>query len=194
MAEEDRSVFDLPTVDPTSTFKYGEFSEQVGDIFAPKVKKFNTLLVLIHGGYWRPEYDRVHLRPFAAALSELGYQVISLEYRRIPGNPDAMVADIDLAIILRRNPYTLIEIYKERNYQDPKIKQNAGSEILGVIANDSITSFGKEKSFEIDVTNKTPNEILEKINSIINNQKGGDIVDWLRLVEEKNEIGKFFDY
>ena len=98
MAEEDRSVFDLPTVDPTSTFKYGEFSEQVGDIFAPKVKKFNTLLVLIHGGYWRPEYDRVHLRPFAAALSELGYQVISLEYRRIPGNPDAMVSDIDLAI------------------------------------------------------------------------------------------------
>jgi acetyl esterase/lipase len=98
MAEEDRSVFDLPTVDPTSTFKYGEFPEQVGDIFAPKVKKFNTLLVLIHGGYWRPEYDRVHLRPFAAALSELGYQVISLEYRRIPGNPDAMVADIDLEI------------------------------------------------------------------------------------------------
>lgn len=98
MAEEDRSVFDLLTVDPTSTFKYGEFPEQVGDIFAPKVKKFNTLLVLIHGGYWRPEYDRVHLRPFAAALSELGYQVISLEYRRIPGNPDAMVSDIELAI------------------------------------------------------------------------------------------------
>jgi len=109
MAEEDRSVFDLPTVDPTSTFNYGEFPEQVGDIFAPKVKKFNTLLVLIHGGYWRPEYDRVHLRPFAAALSELGYQVISLEYRRIPGNPDAMVADIDLAIKnLPSNDFILI--------------------------------------------------------------------------------------
>jgi acetyl esterase/lipase len=65
--------------------------------------------VLIHGGYWRPEYDRVHLRPFAAALSELGYQVISLEYRRIPGNPDAMVADIDLAIKnLPSNDFILI--------------------------------------------------------------------------------------
>ena len=50
------------------------------------------------------------------------------------------------------------------------------------------------KSFEIDVTNKTPERILEKIDGIINNQKGGDIVDWLRLVEEKNEIGEFFDY
>ena len=103
-------------------------------------------------------------------------------------------SDIDIVIILRKNPYNLIEIYKQRDYQDSKIKQNTGSEILGVIANDSITSFGKEKSFEIDVTNKTPERILEKIDSIINNQKGGDIVDWLRLVEEKNEIGKFFDY
>lgn len=103
-------------------------------------------------------------------------------------------SDIDLVIILRRNPYTLIEIYKERNYQDSKIKQNTGSEILGVIANDSITSFGKEKSYEINATNKTPKIILEEIQNIINNQKGGDIVDWLRLVEEKNEINKFFDY
>ena len=103
-------------------------------------------------------------------------------------------SDIDLVIILRKNPYDLIEIYKKRSYQDSKIKQNTGSEILGVIANDSITSFGKEKSFEIDVTNKTPERILEKIDGIINNQKGGDMVDWLRLVEEKNEIGKFFDY
>ena len=103
-------------------------------------------------------------------------------------------SDINFAIILRKNPYDLIEVYKKRKYKNSKIKENSGSEILGVIANDSITSFGKEKSFEIDVTNKTPDEILEKINSIINNQKGGDIVDWLRLVEEKNEIGKFFDY
>ena len=102
--------------------------------------------------------------------------------------------DIDLAIILRRDPYTLIEIYKKRNYQDSKIKQNAGSEILGIIANDSITSFGKEKSFEIDTTKKTPEIILKEMNNIINNHKGGDMVDWLRLVEEKNEINKFFDY
>ena len=103
-------------------------------------------------------------------------------------------SNIDLVIILRKNPYNLIEIYKERNYHDSKIKQNAGSEILGVIANDSILSFGKEKSYEINTTNKTPKIILEDILNIINNKKGGDIVDWLRLVEEKKEIDKFFDY
>ena len=103
-------------------------------------------------------------------------------------------SNIDLVIILRKNPYNLIEIYKERNYQNSKIKQNAGSEILGVIANDSILSFGKEKSYEINTTSKTPKIILEDILNIINNKKGGDIVDWLRLVEEKKEIDKFFDY
>ena len=103
-------------------------------------------------------------------------------------------SNIDFAIILRKNPYDLIEIYKKRKYQESKIKENAGSEILGVVANDSITSFGKEKSFEIDATNKTPEMILEKIYNIMNNQKGSDIVDWLRLIEEKNEINKFFDY
>ena len=103
-------------------------------------------------------------------------------------------SDIDIVIILRKNPYNLIEIYKQRDYQDSKIKQNTGSEILGVIANDSIASFGKEKSFEIDTTDKSPERILEKIHDITNNHKGGDIVDWLRLVEEKNEIKKFFDY
>ena len=103
-------------------------------------------------------------------------------------------SDINFAIILRKNPYDLIEVYKKRKYKNSKIKENSGSEILGVIANDSITSFGKEKSFEIDATNKTPEIILEQIHNIINNQKGDDMVDWLRLVEEKNEINKFFDY
>ncbi len=107
--EEDRSVFDLPTVDPTGSFKYGDLPDQIGDIFQPKSLEYKELLVLIHGGYWRPEYDRIHLRPFAAALCELGYLVISLEYRRIPGNPDSMISDIDLAISkLPSENFTLI--------------------------------------------------------------------------------------
>ena len=102
--------------------------------------------------------------------------------------------DVEFVIILRKNPYELIKIYEKRKYQNQKIKENAGSEVLGVIANDSITSFGKEKSFEVDATDKTPEVILKRIQDIINNQKSGDIVDWLKLIEEKNEMNKFFDY
>ena len=101
---------------------------------------------------------------------------------------------IDLVIVLRKNPYDLIEIYKQRDYEKSKIKENAGSEILGIIANDAIRSFGKEKTFEINTTGKTPEKVLKEVNEVIKNKKGGKTVDWLRLVEEKNDMSKFFDY
>ena len=124
-------------------------------------------------------------------------QKLNLEKSLIVGHLAPYVLDksnIEYVIILRKNPYELIKIYEKRKYQNQKIKENAGSEVLGVIANDSITSFGKEKSFEIDATDKTPEIILKRIQDIINNQKSGDIVDWLKLIEEKNEMNKFFDY
>ena len=99
-----------------------------------------------------------------------------------------------MVIVLRKNPYDLLEIYKQRKYEEMKIKENTGSEILGVIANDSIRSFGKEKTFEIDVTKKTPGEIVKEINQIINSRKGGNVVDWLTMVEEKKDMSRFFDY
>ena len=105
-------------------------------------------------------------------------------------------SDIDLVIVLRKNPYQLIEIYKQRGYDELKIKQNVGSEILGVIANDSIASFGKDKTFEIDTTNRSPEEVVKVINELIDEKsiQKGDIIDWLTLVEEKNELDRFFDY
>ena len=122
---------------------------------------------------------------------------LNLEKSLIVGHLAPYVLDesnIEFVIILRKNPYELIKIYEKRKYQNQKIKENAGSEVLGVIANDSITSFGKEKSFEVDATDKTPEVILKRIQDIINNQESGDIVDWLKLIEEKNEMNKFFDY
>ena len=124
-------------------------------------------------------------------------QKLNLEKLLIVGHLAPYVLDeldIEFVIILRKNPYELIKIYEKRKYQNPKIKENAGSEVLGVIANDSITSFGKKKSFEVDATDKTPEIILKRIQDIINNQESGDIVDWLKLIEEKNEMNKFFDY
>lgn len=92
---EDRSVFELPTRQPDSTLVYGKDASQVADIFgSPK----SPALVIIHGGYWRPQYDRVHVRPLAGALADADHFVASLEYRRVPGNPDAMVEDVAAAI------------------------------------------------------------------------------------------------
>jgi acetyl esterase/lipase len=97
MDVEDRSVFELPYVKPDKTISIGKSEDQVIDFYLPQDQK-KPLIVLIHGGYWRPEYDRKHLAPLADALSNSGWPVALIEYRRIIGNPDAMLTDVISAI------------------------------------------------------------------------------------------------
>jgi len=98
---------------------------------------------------------------------------------------------VKIMIVLRRSPYDLIPVYEDRKYDDDKIKDNIGSEILGIIANDAIDEF-QEKTFQINVSGKTVVEVFEKIMSIIMNKKGNEVVDWLELVRKNNDLGKFF--
>ncbi|TSA48382.1 MAG: alpha/beta hydrolase [Actinomycetales bacterium] len=97
MQAEDRSVFDLEAVPPTSTVSYGNASDQVIDLYLSE-KQTKPLVVLIHGGFWRPEFDRKHLSPLAKAIADSGWSVALIEYRRIIGNPDATVQDVYKAI------------------------------------------------------------------------------------------------
>jgi len=94
-------------------------------------------------------------------------------------------------VVLRRSPYELIPVYKTRKYSENKIRENAGSEILGIIAHDAINRF-QEKIFQIDVTEKTIPEVIEKIMRAISENKGSEDVDWLELVRKNNDLGKFF--
>jgi acetyl esterase/lipase len=74
---------------------YGEHPDQVVEVFHGDG---GPLVVLIHGGFWRPGYDRTHIRPLAAALRAEGRTVASVEYRRRPGDPDASTSDIRAAL------------------------------------------------------------------------------------------------
>ena len=96
-------------------------------------------------------------------------------------------------IVLRRNPYELIPVYRERAYTEEKIRDDAGSEVLGVIAYDAISQFG-DKAIQVDVTGKSISEITEKVLNIINGKEISEEVDWLGLVIEKNDLKKFFAY
>jgi len=98
---------------------------------------------------------------------------------------------IKIMIVLRRNPYDLISVYKKRKYSDKKIKENTGSEILGIIAHDAISKF-QEKVFQINISKKTIPETVEKTINLISSNKGNEEVDWLELVRKNNDLGKFF--
>ena len=98
---------------------------------------------------------------------------------------------IKVMIVLRRNPYDLISVYKKRKYSDKKIKENTGSEILGIITHDAISKF-QEKVFQINISKRTIPETVEKIVNLISSNKGNEEVDWLELVRKNNDLGKFF--
>ena len=55
------------------------------------------LIVLVHGGFWKPLHDRTHMQPLAAALAAAGWSVANIEYRRVPGDPDATLGDVTAA-------------------------------------------------------------------------------------------------
>ena len=100
---------------------------------------------------------------------------------------------VKIIVILRRNPYDLELVYKERNYSEIKIKENAGSEILGIITHDTIEKF-EEKAFQIDVSKKNIQQVVERVLEIISKKEGNEEVDWLNLVTKNNDLEKFFTH
>ena len=122
--EEDRSVFDLPYEAPDKTIAFGKSPDQVIDFYY-SAKESKSIIVLIHGGYWREEYDRKHLSPMAKALANQGWPVALIEYRRIQGNPDAMLSDTKEAISLIEKEFKNLIL----------IGHSAGGQLALVLAN-----------------------------------------------------------
>lgn len=89
-------MLDLPAPGPELVLSYGDLPEHVVDVRFGSADR--PLVVLVHGGFWRPEYDRLHLRPLADALAREGWSSAAIEYRRVPGDPDATVDDVASAI------------------------------------------------------------------------------------------------
>lgn len=96
---EDRSVLSRTAPAPDTTVRYGPLPEHVADAWQGDQRAAaRPLVVLVHGGFWRPEYDRAHTHPMAAAIRDAGWTVSSIEYRREPGRPDDTVRDVAAAL------------------------------------------------------------------------------------------------
>ncbi|MBZ4497922.1 alpha/beta fold hydrolase [Dermacoccus sp. Tok2021] len=70
---------------------YGDNRNQV---FETVGKRGNPVILLIHGGFFRPSIDRRHLRPLAHAVADLGWYVVLAEYQRPPGEPFTEIRDV----------------------------------------------------------------------------------------------------
>ena len=66
---------------PFETVGYGPHPDNVGDIRRPD-GEVAGLVVLIHGGLWRQEYERDSTETLAVDLTDRGYITWNIEYRR----------------------------------------------------------------------------------------------------------------
>ncbi len=76
---------------PAPSHDYGPDPDQVVERYG---EGGTRRLVIVHGGYFRPDIDRAHARPMARALADLDWEVHLAEYRRVPGNPFATTSDL----------------------------------------------------------------------------------------------------
>jgi acetyl esterase/lipase len=97
--DENRSVLTRAADPPDRIEAYGALPDQVADIRSGSAEAAHRpLLLLVHGGFWRPHIDRTHTGPMTMALAAAGWTVASLEYRRVPGAPDLTVQDLTVAV------------------------------------------------------------------------------------------------
>lgn len=97
------SVVKLPFRPADVTHAYGSSPYQFGKLWLPNNhNNKNRLVVLIHGGCWLNAFDMKHAYPMATALSQAGYAVWAVEYRRTgdegggwPGSFEDVVNGID---------------------------------------------------------------------------------------------------
>lgn len=95
----DRSVLTREARAPDEVIAYGTDPDQVADVrYGDARAEQRPLVLIIHGGFWRPAYDRAHTGPMCEALADAGWTVAAAEYRRIPHDPDTMIKDISLAL------------------------------------------------------------------------------------------------
>jgi acetyl esterase/lipase len=90
------------------TIRYGDHPDHVVDLWLPPATP-TSLLVFVHGGFWRAAFDRSHAEPLAADLARHGYLVAVIEYRRVgqdgggwPGTSNDVEAAVDAAIEVGR--------------------------------------------------------------------------------------------
>jgi acetyl esterase/lipase len=99
-----------------STHSYGSLSSQVAELFLPRGTGPFAVAIVVHGGYWKSQYDRSLMDGLCVDLAAHGLAAWNLEYRRVGGGggwPETFLdvaagvdhlaeveADIDLSLVV----------------------------------------------------------------------------------------------
>jgi len=76
-------ILTIPAPPADVRLAYGGDKNQFADLRLPKKPGKNPVAVMIHGGFWRAQYDLLHAGHLCAALTNVGISTVNLEYRRV---------------------------------------------------------------------------------------------------------------
>lgn len=115
-ADHDDAVIDVHLPGPTSTRSPGGDAGRDG------------LVVLVHGGFWKAQWDRTHTRPLARALADDGFVVATPEYRRVGAGGGWPTTGDDVRRALARLP-DLLQAVDVRPLRTTLVGHSAGGHL-----------------------------------------------------------------
>jgi acetyl esterase/lipase len=78
-----RTILTRAASPASRTTAYGPGPAQLYDVRLPTSATRSTTVAIIHGGFWKAEFDRSHAASQAQAFADKGFHVAVLEYRRV---------------------------------------------------------------------------------------------------------------
>jgi adenylate kinase len=100
---------------------------------------------------------------------------------------------VRLVFVLRRDPVELRKLMEQSGFSEKKLHENLASEILDVCLVEALREQGEAKVCELDVTDRTMEEVVEDILAILENRKkcrvGG--IDWLGMLEQEGKLEEY---
>jgi len=85
----------------------------------------------------------------------------------IEGHTAHLIDCVEKVIILRCHPTTLQKRLTNKSWSTTKIQENTEAEALDIILSESVEQFKTKDIFEIDTTDKTPDQVFMCIKEII---------------------------
>ncbi|USZ68300.1 AAA family ATPase [Halorussus salilacus] len=109
-----------------------------------------------------------------ADLDAVGERLADRAGSEAPGEADLLVEshlahhlDADRVVVLRCHPEELERRLLERGEPEAKASENAESEALDVILSEAVSEHGVENVYEVDTTDRTPEEVADDIAAVL---------------------------
>jgi acetyl esterase/lipase len=79
---------------PHEIYRYGDGPNDIVDVRRADVAGPAPVTVVVHGGFWRDVWKRDIMAPLCAAVAQLGWSTVNLEYSRGPGSFPQAIDDV----------------------------------------------------------------------------------------------------